>query len=206
MKSLTRYISILIAIFGCCLSVSANDGSALLDKAADKFQRTKSISASFTLSGNGNSSNGKITISGDRFVIEMSGLSIWYNGRTQWTYSKASNEVSITEPTPDELQQINPFAIVSAFRKAYSATTISNSNGVTKIRLTPLSSRGEAITSIVLPLNNTTLYPTEIKLSLDNGETITIVTNSIKEGASLPASTFNFDKKAFPSAEIIDLR
>ena len=43
MKSLTRYISILIAIFGCCLSVSANDGSALLDKAADKFQRTKSI-------------------------------------------------------------------------------------------------------------------------------------------------------------------
>ena len=115
MKSLTRYISILIAIIGCSLSVSANNGATLLDKAADKFQRTKSISASFTMSGNGSTSNGKITISGDRFVIEMSELSIWYNGRTQWTYSRANNEVSITEPTPDELQQINPFAIVSAF-------------------------------------------------------------------------------------------
>ena len=206
MKSLTRYITILITIIGCGLSVSANNGAALLDKAADKFQRAKSISASFTLSGKGNSSNGKIAISGDRFVIEMSELSIWYNGHTQWTYSHSSNEVSITEPTPDELQQINPFAIVSAFRKAYSATTISNNNGITKIKLTPLSSRGEAITSIVLAMNNATLYPIEIKLSLDNGETITIVTKNIKEGSTLPASTFNFDKKAFPNTEIIDLR
>lgn len=206
MKSLTRYITTLFVIIGCSLSVSANNAASLLDKAAQKFQQAKSITADFTISGNGNLSSGNIAISGDRFKIKMNEISIWYDGRTQWTYSQPVNEISITEPTPDELQQVNPFAIISAFRKAYSATTLNNGNNIATLQLTPLSSHDEAISKVVLTLNKSTLFPTQIVLTLDNGESITIKVISVKIGNTLPLSTFTYNELSYPNAEIIDLR
>ncbi len=206
MISYYKYLFVLIFSFGCCLSLSANDANNLLDNAANKFQQAKSLSADFSISGNGNMSTGKIILSGDRFNMTMPGLSIWYDGRTQWTYTHSTNEVSVTEPTPDELQQVNPFAIINAFRRVYSASIVSQNNQTATIRLTPLASHGEAITQVLLTIDKSTLYPSVIKLALDNNELITITINDISVGQSLPAAGFTFSEKDYPEAEIIDLR
>lgn len=206
MNQLFRHIIILFVTIGCSLHTSANNAELLIDKVAQKFQQAKSITADFTISGNGSTSAGNIIISGDRFKIKMNEISIWYDGRTQWTYSKPVNEISITEPTPDELQQVNPFAIISAFRKNYSATTLNNGNNTATLQLTPLSSQGEAISKVILTLNKSTLFPTQIVLTLDNGESINIIVNSVKIGNTLPLSTFTYNNQLYPNAEIIDLR
>jgi len=206
MNQLFRHIIILFVTIGCSLHTSANNAELLIDKVAQKFQQAKSITADFTISGNGSTSAGNIIISGDRFKIKMNEISIWYDGRTQWTYSQPVNEISITEPTPDELQQVNPFAIISAFRKNYSATTLNNGNNTATLQLTPLSSQGEAISKVILTLNKSTLFPTQIVLTLDNGESITIKVNSVKIGNTLPLSTFTYNNQLYPNAEIIDLR
>lgn len=206
MNQLFRHIIILFVTIGCSIHTSANNAELLIDKVARKFQQAKSITADFTISGIGSTSAGNIIISGDRFKIKMNEISIWYDGRTQWTYSQPVNEISITEPTPDELQQVNPFAIISAFRKNYSATTLNNGNNTATLQLTPLSSQGEAISKVILTLNKSTLFPTQIVLTLDNGESITIKVNSVKIGNTLPLSTFTYNNQLYPNAEIIDLR
>lgn len=206
MNQLFRHIIILFVTIGCSLHTSANNAELLIDKVAQKFQQAKSITADFTISGNGSTSAGNIIISGDRFKIKMNEISIWYDGRTQWTYSQPVNEISITEPTPDELQQVNPFAIISAFRKNYYATTLNNGNNTATLQLTPLSSQGEAISKVILTLNKSTLFTTQIVLTLDNGESITIKVNSVKIGNTLPLSTFTYNNQLYPNAEIIDLR
>ena len=183
-------------------TITANE---VLTNASEKYQKEGSISAQFTLSGVGNSTDGTIIIAGDKFHLSTPLLSIWYNGRTQWTYSAETNEVNITEPTVEELQQVNPFAIINSFRKQFDATLLKSANNKYRIQLTPLKSVNTSISKAIVTLNVATLYPTEIALTIDNN-IITININNIKTIKTIHHKTFVFDEKKYPNAEIIDLR
>ena len=90
----------------------ADDASrTILDRAAAAFNGSKSIKATFSTDIDGSTTTGTITIQGDKFHISSKEYSTWYDGKTQWSYSSASNEVNITEPTPEELTEINQMCI-----------------------------------------------------------------------------------------------
>lgn len=186
-------------------SISAVTADEILKAAADKYQKTTSISADYTFSSQSEQSKGSIISSGDKFYIYSSDLSTWYDGRTQWTYSPATNEVNISEPTPEELQQVNPFAIIKAFRKAYKSSLLKSQNGTYTIQLLPID-RYASIRKAVVTMDAQSYYPTKIVLSLDNGMQATIGVKNVKTGVNYPRSTFVFSKSKYPHAEIIDLR
>lgn len=200
-----RHILLIVTLF---VSVNAFGATAedILDSATQKYQSAKSLTATFTVTESGNAVNGTIIVSGDRFNVTTPEMSIWYDGRTQWTYSASTQEVNITEPTAEELQQVNPFAIINSFRNAYNATIIKSESGKHVLQLTPRSSQYPNIRRVILTLSSNTLLPSEIKISTENNSEITIKTDHIAVGKALPASTFTFDGKKFPQAEIIDLR
>ena len=149
--------------------------------------------------------NGTIVTSGDKFHISSPQLSTWYDGRTQWTYSPSSNEVNITEPTAEELQQVNPFAIISAFRRAYKGTLLKSPAGTHTVQLLPLDKKA-SIRKAVVTFDAKTLYPTLIRLTTDNNAILSIKVTNVVAGKKYPLSTFVFAKKKYPGAEIIDLR
>lgn len=200
-----RHILLIVTLF---VSVNAFGATAedILDSATQKYQSAKSLTATFTVTESGNAVNGTIIVSGDRFNVTTPEMSIWYDGRTQWTYSASTQEVNITEPTAEELQQVNPFAIINSFRNAYNATIIKSESGKHVLQLSPRSSQYPNIRRVILTLSSNTLLPSEIKISTENNSEITIKTDHIAVGKALPASTFTFDGKKFPQAEIIDLR
>ena len=133
-------------------------------------------------------------------------MTVWYDGKTQWSYSPAINEVNITEPTAEELQQVNPFAIIQAFRRAYKAGYVGKANGVTRqVQLTALNPRDE-IRKAIVTMNTSTLFPASIVLTMTGNKTITIKVSSARVGATLPMSTFRFEKKKAPKAQVVDLR
>lgn len=204
MQKFFSYILFLFIFLGAndIYAITANE---ILTNASEKFQKDGSISAQFTLSGVGNSTDGTIIISGDKFHLSTPLLSIWYDGRTQWTYSAETNEVNITEPTIEELQQVNPFAIINSFRKQFNATLLKSANSMYRIQLTPLKSVDTSINKAIVTLNASTLYPTEIALTIDNN-IITIKTKNIKAIKTIPHKAFVFDQKKYANAEIIDLR
>lgn len=199
------YITLFTFVFISTNNICAITANEILSKASEKYQKDGNISALFTLSGVGNSSDGEIIISGDKFFLSTPQLSIWYDGRTQWTYSADTNEVNITEPTVDELQQVNPFAIINSFRKQYNATLLKSAKNLYRIQLTPLNSVNTSINKAIISLNTLSLYPTEIALTINNN-IITIKTKNIKSIKSTSQQTFVFDKKKYPNAEIVDLR
>lgn len=204
-KKIFKYILLSLFIFLGANNTYAITANEVLTNASEKYQKEGSISAQFTLSGVGNCTDGTIIIAGDKFHLSTPLLSIWYNGRTQWTYSAETNEVNITEPTVEELQQVNPFAIINSFRKQFDATLLKSANNKYRIQLTPLKSVNTSISKAVITLNASTLYPTEIALTIDNN-IITIKTKNIKAIKSVSHQTFVFDNKKYPNAEIIDLR
>ncbi|MBQ7042831.1 MAG: hypothetical protein IJN66_09030 [Muribaculaceae bacterium] len=204
-KKIFKYILLSLFIFLGANNTYAITANEVLTNASEKYQKEGSISAQFTLSGVGNSTDGTIIIAGDKFHLSTPLLSIWYNGRTQWTYSAETNEVNITEPTVEELQQVNPFAIINSFRKQFDATLLKSANNKYRIQLTPLKSVNTSISKAIVTLNVATLYPTEIALTIDNN-IITININNIKTIKTIHHKTFVFDEKKYPNAEIIDLR
>lgn len=205
MQKFFSYILLSLVVFFSALDIYAINANEVLTNASEKYQKDGSISAQFTLSGVGNSTDGTITISGDKFHLSTPLLSIWYNGRTQWTYSAETNEVNITEPTVEELQQVNPFAIINSFRMQFNATLLKSANSMYRIQLTPLKSVNTSISKAIVTLNASTLYPNEIALTIDNN-IITIKTKNIKAIKNVPHKTFVFDEKKYPNAEIVDLR
>jgi outer membrane lipoprotein-sorting protein len=205
MQQFFSYILLSLVVFFSASDIYAINANEVLTNASEKYQKDGSISAQFTLSGVGNSTDGTITISGDKFHLSTPLLSIWYNGRTQWTYSAETNEVNITEPTVEELQQVNPFAIINSFRMQFNATLLKSANSMYRIQLTPLKSVNTSISKAIVTLNASTLYPNEIALTIDNN-IITIKTKDIKAIKNVPHKTFVFDEKKYPNAEIVDLR
>lgn len=193
---------LLVAFMG--VEAHAVTADEILTDATGRYQTVKSISAQFSMQDNSGMVSGNIVISGDRFHLETPALKVWYDGRTQWTLVTETNEVNVTEPTVEELQQVNPFAIISAFRNNYKASLLNSTANEYKIQLVPISSSG--VTSVILQLNRPTLYPKSVEIHSKNTSPIVINVKNVSEGKSLPIGAFMFNKSQYPEAEIIDLR
>lgn len=183
----------------------AETAASVLDRASAKIRNDKSIVSTYTISADGHLQSGTLTIAGDRFILTSPQISSWYDGKTQWTYSTQTGEVNITEPTPEELQQVNPFAIINSFRKLYKASLLKAPASEKKIKLTASNPKSD-IKSVVLALNASTLYPTSIELTMSNRRTVTIHVTSTKSGGLLPVTDFRFNPKKYPGVPVVDLR
>lgn len=195
-------------IAGTVMQVSAAESaSQLLERSAGKFSAAKSIKANYTLtSSEGGTTKGSVIFSGEKFAMTSPEILTWYDGTTQWSYLVANEEVNVSEPTPEELQQINPFAIINKFRNAYTAKLLSSDASSKKILLTAKNARKSDILMATVTLNAATLFPSKITLTLNGGQTVSIAISSVTQGKALPISTFRFPAAKYPGAEVIDLR
>lgn len=207
MNMKNRLFSIIFSVACSVIPVlGADNAMQLLEKAAANIKSMPSLKANYTIniSGQG-SATGVMTLSGDMFVMTSADLMTWYDGTTQWTMVMADNEVNVTEPTADELRQVNPFVIINNFRNSYSASSLKAETGQKKLLLKAKNAK-EPIAETTVTLNAATLLPTQIELKLKNNRTVSIKVTGIQKGKSLPVETFRFPAKKYPSAEIVDLR
>ena len=185
---------------------AASSGGALLQRCAAKIKSAPSLSVTYTVSADGNTAEGLLVLQGEMFTISTPGMVSWYDGKSQWTYSDQIGEVNVISPTAEEVQQINPFAIVKSFSSSYSSEQVkSSSAGVTTLRLTA-NNRKSDISSADVTINDKTLYPTRIVLTMSNRQKVTINIQNVKAGGKLPVSNFRFDAKRYPNVQVIDLR
>ena len=187
-----RFISILfaaIAALALPAALAAADNAArTLDQAAQRFSKAPSVSAAYTVTSPSGNVAGNIVVSGQRFRISSPEMSTWFDGKT----------------TPDELLQINPFEIISSFRKNYNASTIKSDKSQTVIRLTSRDPKA-SITQAVLTLTSATLLPSRIQLTGPSGR-VTINLGSVKTGKAMTAADFRFNTRNHPGVSVNDMR
>lgn len=185
----------------------ANDAGAMkvIENAAAKLRRGKGIEANFTFTSPDGKSSGKITMSGDMFMIHSADMRIWYDGTTQWSYAPSRKEVDITEPTPEELSQVNPYVIINNLRTNYTARRLPSQGQYRIIELSARNARNDLRTAVLKVDKNG--FPVSIGLTMRNGSKATINVKDVKELTKAPGlQSFRFDKKMAPGAEIVDLR
>ena len=174
-------------------------------KAAVVISNAKSISASFTLNGNGRKSTGSIKSSGSKFVVTLPEVSTWYNGKAMYTYNPRIGETTVTIPTAAELMESNPLLYVKGggVNYTYKFSPVKR-NGKYVVDLFPTKGKS-SIKKLTFTVNATNFHPEKIVVTTSGGA-MTIDVTSFNPGASVAASEFEYPKAKYPKAEIIDLR
>ncbi len=186
---------------------SAESASAILTKAVNALHAGKSVSASYAISSGSSRSSGTIAAEGAMFKIASPQMNVWYDGRTQWTHVVADREVSISEPTAAELQQVNPFAIIDSACSAYNAKTLKSASGTVAVELTPKKAKAvEGISKVVVTLGASNYLPQRLVITMTSRTVVTITVSSVKTGASLGVGAFRPTQAALKGLTVNDLR
>lgn len=186
------------------------DARDILDRAADAFRREGSIKITFSVRAPEGNTNGSIRLKGDKFLLETEGVTTWFDGRTQWSYLASSDEVNVSEPTPEELQSINPYSWLSLYKQDYKlkvAKTGNASDDTAYKVVMNATKRSQDMQCIILYIEKGSFRP--LKLSMvqrDSKDAAVVFINSYQTGKNYDDSLFVFDRKAYPTAELVDLR
>ena len=186
------------------------DARDILDRAADAFRREGGVKITFSVRAPEGNTNGSIRLKGDKFLLETEGVTTWFDGRTQWSYLASSDEVNVSEPTPEELQSINPYSWLSLYKQDYKlkvAKTGNASDDTAYKVVMNATKRSQDMQCIILYIEKGSFRP--LKLSMvQRGSTDAAVVfiNSYQTGKNYDDSLFVFDRKAYPTAELVDLR
>lgn len=206
MKISRFYILIMLLFASVALPATSHAAEAaaqIIAKCAAKVSASPSIKFKFTLQYGERTSPCDITVAKQRYRMSSPEMEVWYDGTTQWTYASAQKELSITEPTADELLECNPFAILNHYSKAYTCRRLPGKG--LDIELNAKSS-ASTVRKAVVSIDPKTYLPQKLVVTLSNGRTFTATVGTATVGKALPASYFVYDKVKFPAAETVDLR
>ncbi|MCM1021867.1 MAG: hypothetical protein NC343_06315 [Muribaculum sp.] len=205
-----KILALIIVILSATSTIfAAESANKAVEKIAEFITGQRSATIRFVPAPDGEQQQQQIIcIMGDKFKINSRQLAVWYDGRTQWTYLAQNKEVSITEPSPEELAEINPLLILGTLQSHYNARYLSNKGDYPIIELTPKAGAESVlpICKLIIKYKKNDYSPVSLRVEFDAGNTLDVNINSITRGINYPHSTFVFNKEQFPSAEIVDLR
>lgn len=183
-------------------TATAQTAKSVLDKAAANVSAKEGIRANFKMTGSHGNTSGQIAVKGRKFYATTPMATIWFDGKTQWTYMKNNDEVNISNPTEAQLQAINPYNFINLYKKGYNYTLNKSGNDYV-VHLTATNANAK-IKEMFISINKNNYNPTQVKLLQGKKWTIFDITDLKKQAVA--DSQFRFNSKDFPSAEVIDLR
>ena len=183
-------------------TATAQTAKSVLDKAAANVSAKEGIRANFKMTGSHGKTSGQIAVKGRKFYATTPMATVWFDGKTQWTYMKNNDEVNISNPTEAQLQAINPYNFINLYKKGYNYTLNKSGNDYV-VHLTATNANAK-IKEMFISINKNNYNPTQVKLLQGKKWTIFDITDLKKQAVA--DSQFRFNSKDFPSAEVIDLR
>ena len=180
----------------------AQTAKSVLDKAAAHITVKEGVKANFKMRGGIGNAIGTIYIKGKKFHANTAKATVWFDGKTMWTYVKDNEEVNVSNPTEAQLQAINPYNFINLYKNGYTYTM--NTAGTNYVIHLTSNSADRKIKELFITVNKKSYEPMQVKMLQGKKWTTFDITSIKKE--KIADSQFRFNSKDFPKAEIIDLR
>jgi outer membrane lipoprotein-sorting protein len=190
-------------------STQAQDkkAKALLDAVTAKIKSYDNIVIDFKYSLNNfkeninQESKGNVTMKGNKYVLNLMGVTKIFDGKNNYTINPEDEEVAISKVNEKDENAITPSKLLTFFNSGYKYTWD-----------IPQNVKGRKIQYIKLVPNNTKDQRKEILLGIDtqtkniynlievgrNGTKTTLTVNSFKINQPLSKNQFTFDASKFP--------
>ena len=184
-------------------AATAQTAKEVLDKCAATVSAKDGVEADFSMSSaQYGSASGHIAVKGQKFCASTSVASMWFDGKTLWTYMAKNDEVSITNPTEARLQTLNPYNFINLYKQGFKYT-MTSSDKLYNVHLTA-KDKSRSVQEMFIAVDKISYHPTEVKILQKQKWTTFTITNL--KATMLADDIFRFNSKDFPSAEVIDLR
>ena len=146
---------------------NATQARAILDKTAKVVGRSGGVSASFTMNAPSTGSiSGKISVKGNKFYASTPQTTVWFNGKTQWTYMKKNNEVNVSTPTAAQQQMMTPYTFINVYKSGYKLST--KPSGANNEVHMVAANKNHSIQEMYITVNKKTSVPSQIKMKHGN--------------------------------------
>ncbi len=194
--------AVLALVTLCTMADNASDARKVLDKTASTINASSGAQANFVLSSDKlGYAQGTIAVKGNKFNATTADATVWYDGKTQWTYIKSTDEVNIASPTAAQQAQMNPLTFINLYKTGYKLS-MTTSGGNYEVHLVA-ENKNASIQEMYVVINSS-YTPTQVRLRRSDGWLSVNITNFRASPQS--DSTFTFNSKDFPTAEVVDLR
>ena len=195
-------LSCMVLASVCCIAQNAKEALKVLDKTAAIVGRNGGAYAGFSISGSKlGATNGTIAIKGNKFYAHTPQATVWFNGKTQWAYMKATNEVNVTTPNEAKQAQMNPYKFITLYKSGYNLTSKKQGNAY-QIHMVAQDKK-RSIQELYITIGKNYI-PSQVKMRQGTNWTTINITNFKAKNQS--DAVFTFNAKEFPKAEVIDLR
>ena len=195
-----KIVFAMLSLFACAVSYGQS-ATSVLDKTAAVVSNANGVQADFTMTGGMGDVSGSIYVKGRKFQATTPVATMWFDGKTMWTYMKKNDEVNVTTPNEAQLQKINPYNFINLYKKGYNIT-MNKSDKNFVVHLT--AKKATKIQEMFVTIDKKSYHPTQVKM-LQGAKWTTFDIRNLK-AQKLSDAMFTFNSKDFPTAELIDLR
>lgn len=177
----------------------------LLDQVANKVKTYKNVQIDFKLTVQNlakeinQESKGNVTIAGDKYVLNMMGITKIFDGNKIYVINPEDEEVTISSPSGQDAD-FTPAKILTFFNSGfkYSWDITQNIKGRTiqYIKLTPTNTKDYRKEVLIGIDNQTKNIYNLIEIAKDDTKT-TIIVNSFKTNQPISKNEFTFDASKY---------
>lgn len=213
MKMMNKIITLVLITISINV-FSQNKAKSLLNEVSQKVKGYDNISIEFKYVLENTSENikqetrGDVILQGDKYKLNILGVTRLYDGKTLYSISPEDEEVTISSESDNEEDTITPSKMLSFYEDGYmyALDVEQNIKGrkIQYVKLTPIDSDSE-IKYILLGIDANTKHIYNLIQVGKNGSKTTLTVNSFKTNEPLSKSLFTFDANKYKDYYINNL-
>ncbi|MGS2726511.1 LolA family protein [Psychroserpens sp. BH13MA-6] len=204
MKQVVVIVAILIGGIG--FSQDSKKAEALLNEVHNKVSAYDNVSIDFkyvleNLSENiKQETRGDVTMQGDKYLLNILGVTRLYDGKTLYTISPEDEEVTVSSDNTEDENTITPSKMMSFYKDGYTydMDIIQDVKGrkIQFVKLNPIDTNSE-IKEVYLGIDAQTKHIYRLIEIGKNGTKTTLTVNSFKTNEPISKTLFTFDASKY---------
>jgi len=200
------FVIAFLALGLTALGQSDANAEALLTEVSEKIKAYKNISLDFKYELNNVSENinqetrGDVVIEGEKYKLNILGITRIFDGKTLYTISPEDEEVTISSDNTEEENTITPSKMLSFYEDGYTykMDIIQTIKGrkIQYVKLSSIDTNSE-INHVLLGIDATTKHIYNLIEIGKNGTKTTLTVNSFKTDEPISKTLFTFDETKY---------
>lgn len=203
---MNKIITLLLIVSSSLTFSQDNEAKSLLNKVSEKVKSYDNISIDFkyvlqNLSENvKQETRGDVIIQGDKYKLNILGVTRIFDGKTLYSISPEDEEVTISKDNSEDENSITPSKMLSFYERGYTykmdITQNIQGRKIQYVKLTPIDTDSE-IKNILLGIDANTNHIYNLIETGKNGTQTTLTVNSFKTNEPLSKTLFTFDESKY---------
>ncbi|MBT8257769.1 MAG: outer membrane lipoprotein carrier protein LolA [Bacteroidia bacterium] len=206
MRTTLMFLMCLSLGFSTLAQSNSNEAKTLLDEVSAKVKSYDNITIDFKYVLDNSEENikqetrGDVIMEGDKYILNILGITRIYDGRTLYTISPEDEEVTISSENTEEENTITPSMMLSFYESGYTYNMdiVQNVQGrkIQFVKLIPIDSNTE-IKHVLLGIDVKTKHIYNLIEIGSNNTRTTLTVNSFKTNEPLSKTLFTFDESKY---------